>query len=158
AVPFKPLTAAFHEGLKETGFAEGQNVTIEYRWADGRFDRLPSLAADLVARQVGAIVATGGEPSVFAAKAATTRIPIVFTAGADPVRQGLVTTQSSRRQFDRHVLPCRLDRVEAPGDIARPGSQRRYSRSALEPGCSRPRPSIDRYSEIGCRSRTTAFD
>jgi putative ABC transport system substrate-binding protein len=87
---FTPLTAAFGRGLKEVGFLEGNNVAVEYRWAEGNFDRLPALAADLVARHVAVIVATGGEASAFAAKRASVQIPIVFTAGEDPVRQGLV--------------------------------------------------------------------
>jgi putative ABC transport system substrate-binding protein len=92
AVTFAPLTAAFLKGLKDTGFVEGRNVAIEYRWAEGKFEQLPAMAADLVGRQVDVIVATGGEPSIFAARAATMQIPIVFTAGADPVRQGLVNS------------------------------------------------------------------
>jgi len=82
--------AAFREGLKEVGFIENQNVTVEYRWADDRNERLPELAAELVARQVRVIVTGGGTHTVLAAKAATTTIPIVFTIAADPVRAGLV--------------------------------------------------------------------
>ena len=89
--PFSLLLAAFHHGLKDGGYVEGQNVTIEYRWAEGHYDRLPALAKDLVRRQVTVIAATGGTLTARAAKAATTTIPILFIGGADPVGEGLVS-------------------------------------------------------------------
>jgi putative ABC transport system substrate-binding protein len=94
--PWAQLVAAFRAGLKEAGFTEGQNVAIVFRWADGQYDRLPALAADLVRSRVDVLVATGGQPTVMAAKTATSEIPIVFTLGSDPVAMVSSRTSTGR--------------------------------------------------------------
>ena len=89
------VLAAFREGLRESGFVEGQNVAIAFRWAEGRYDQLPALAAELVGLRVAAIFAAGGPPSALAAKAATSTIPIVFSAAAEPVQFRVLLERSS---------------------------------------------------------------
>src|SRR5260370_2421760 len=92
--PYSPMVAAFRQGLAEAGSVDGQNVTIDYRWSEGQFNRLPALAAELVARRPAILVAAGGDVAAVAAKAATTTVPIVFTIGGDPVAYGLVSNLS----------------------------------------------------------------
>jgi ABC-type uncharacterized transport system substrate-binding protein len=117
---------AFHQGLNEVGFVEGRNIGIEYRWAEGHYERLPELAVDLVRRQVTVIAAISGTPAALAAKAATTTIPIVFAIGGDPVAPGLVTNLShpggNITGVSFYTAPVVTKRLELARELIPPGT------------------------------------
>jgi putative ABC transport system substrate-binding protein len=126
ALELTSVMPAFHEGLNAAGFAEGRNIAIEYRWAEGHYERLPALAGELVARHVAVIAAISGTPAALAAKAATTTIPIVFAIGGDPVAPGLVTNLSrpggNITGASFFTSPVVTKRLELARELAQPGT------------------------------------
>jgi putative ABC transport system substrate-binding protein len=119
--PLAHEVAAFHRGLNESGFMEGQNVAIEYRWAEGQYARLPALAAELVRRQVAVIVAAGGAISALVVKAATTTIPTVMLSGSDPVKLGLVASMNrpggNITGVSQNIVSLEAKRVEVLSEV-----------------------------------------
>ncbi len=133
-----PFVVAFHEGLKETGFIAGENLAIEYRWAEERYDRLPELATDLVRHKVDVIVATGELP-LRAAASATSTIPVVFTIGSDPVQSGLVASPTGWQHYRVHSYchPAGIQAVRACVRAASPSQENRRAHKLQRLGCFR---------------------
>jgi putative ABC transport system substrate-binding protein len=129
------LIALIRQGLNETGFVEGQNVAIDYRWAEGQYDRLAVLAADLARQQVAVIVTLGGDTSALAAKAGTATIPIVFATGSDPIRTGLVNNLHRPGGNITGVSTCR-DGGEAVGAAARIAPHAMTTAVLVNPGAT----------------------
>ena len=133
ATAYVPFVNAIREGLKQSGYIEGQNLSIEYRWADGAYDRLPELAGDLVRRQVSLIITSGGVQAAVAAKRATSTIPIVFHMGDDPVRVGVVeSSQPTWRQRNWGHFPHGRDRDQETCTAQRTCTQRESDRVARQ--------------------------
>src|SRR5262245_16024256 len=135
---YSDRVGAFRQGLKDAGSVEGENVAVEYRWAENQLDRLHALAADLVRRRVAVIVASGGPAPALAAKAATTTTPIVFIVPEDAVKLGLVASLA-RRQPDRRQFPPGGATGEAARPAARAGAPRETHGGVGQPGQSRAR-------------------
>src|SRR6476660_6817589 len=125
-VGYAPMLAAFLQGLKEAGYIEGQNIAIEYRWADGHYDRLPELAGDLVARKVDVVVTGGGSPAALAAKKASSTIPIVIASASDPVESGIVQNlahpEANVTGFSSQTLELIAKRLELIAELV-PGAR-----------------------------------
>jgi putative ABC transport system substrate-binding protein len=149
--PYAPMTAAFRKSLNEAGYSEGQNLTIEYRWAESQLERLPELATDLVRRQVSMIFTGGGSDPPLAAKAATSKIPIVFANGTDPVGAGLVASlnrpggnvtgitflNNTLGPKEVEVLHELAPKAAVIAVLLKPGKRPRYGLCVLGPTASR---------------------
>jgi putative ABC transport system substrate-binding protein len=150
---YAPWVSAFRQGLKEVGFVEGENVTIEYRWAEGRYDRLAALAAELVQRKVAVIAATS-TPAAVAAKAVAATVPIVFTTGGDPVKLGLV---ASLARPGGNVTGVSNMLNEIASKCAQACHSSSHAHARLSPlrnlVCSRSAPRPPCRSTIGCSRR-----